>query len=109
MTVIEYKGMWYDKSEEIVYPTKLNATMAINKFWKLALRHATTTLNFHHGSTVYSPEAVLATYDFDPPVREARPDNNGWYRNETPFPLNAATRDFFLECAEAVDRKLKGL
>lgn len=108
MTVVAYKGMSWNKEEDIVYPEKLNATWAIDKLWKYQLE-GKTTFNFHHNSIVYSPEVVLATYSPAAPVRKHRADNNGWYRNETPFPINTATRDFFFNAFVSVDARLKGV
>ena len=108
MTVVEYKGLYYDKSEEIVYPEKLNATFALDKYEKLVM-NGKVTFNFHHNSYAFGPEVVLAVYTPVAPEKKRRADNNNWYRNEIPFPICSETRDFFLKCAMAVDAKLKGL
>jgi len=106
--LVEYKGMSWDPTETVTYPGILPCTMAIDRLWKL-LHRGRLTLNFHRDSSRYSPESVLSVYSRDLPKREPRADNNNWNRMELPLPISSATRDFFLECARAVDARLKGL
>lgn len=105
---IEYKGMFWKPEETISYPDVVPSTMAINKKSKLAFS-GKLTLNFHLNSARYLPEAVIAVYSRKYPEIHERPGNNNWARLEIPLPISASTRDFFLECARAVDAKLKGL
>ena len=108
MTVVEYKGMWWDPADTVAYPDIVPSTMAINEKTKLAFK-GHLTLNFHLGSRKYSPEAVLSIYSPVYPIVKERASNNNWARLELPLPVCAATREFFLECARAVDAKLKGI
>ena len=105
---IEYKGMFWDPNETVTYPGEVPNTMAINEKTKLAFK-GKLTLNFHLKSARYSPEAVLAVFSRKYPEIHERASNNNWARMELPLPISSATRDFFLSCAEAVDRKLKGI
>jgi len=109
MTVVLYKGMSYDKSEEIQYPERLNSTCAVDALWKTQITNGKTAWNFPLNSNTYKPEIVLSNYNYALPKQKRRYGDPNIFRSENPFPLNSVTRDFLMEGARRVDEKLKGL
>lgn len=109
MTVVEYKGLIYDKNEEIIYPGRLNSTCAIDDLWKSQINNGVTSWNFPRNSHTYKPEIVLSNYSYVPPRQKRRYGDPKIFRSENPLPINSPTRDFLMEAARRVDEKLRGL
>ena len=108
MAIVQYKGMWYDKDEEIKYPQRLNSTCSIDALWKHQIYQGRTAWNFHHNSDTYEPEIVLSNYNYVPPLKKRRWGDPEIFRTEHPLPICSETRDFLWEAGRRVDACLKG-
>lgn len=84
------------------------STMTINDDTKLT-QNGNQTLDFHSNSYRYPNQAVLTNWAYHYPWVEFRAKNDGYGRTEIPFPINAETERFFMQCAYEVSARRKGV
>jgi len=83
-------------------------TTAIDDHKKLSMT-GNCTFDCHTNSNRFDNEAVLTIWSYSYPWVEFRAKNDGYGRNEIPFPINAESERFFMQCAYEISARRQGI